>query len=263
MKGMSYSLCDLGEPVADRTLVPNLLCGLSPRYGHLKALIKRTMPFRTFHVVRNEPLLEALTIDTETTSPAPALYNASLGGEVPSRGQAPRPSLIGAPTCPNSTVSMTPHPAHTADGGCHPRNDDRVSGGSTWGGPSGRGGDLALPSFYNPWTGNISMWSGQAQGCILASYSYVGRPDGVPLRCASDDSGSALPPASGDSHPDTLVPVVWRVGLSIPRRLLQHHGDDTTPSDRVVDSVVSTPPPPWARYLAPITPFLPSLLDRR
>jgi hypothetical protein len=40
MKGMADSLRDLGEPVADRTLVLKLLCGLSPRYGHLKALIK-------------------------------------------------------------------------------------------------------------------------------------------------------------------------------------------------------------------------------
>jgi hypothetical protein len=49
MKGMVDSLCDLNEPVADRTLVLNLLRGLSPRYNHLKALIKRTVPFPTFH----------------------------------------------------------------------------------------------------------------------------------------------------------------------------------------------------------------------
>jgi hypothetical protein len=49
MKGMADSLRDLGEPVADRTLVLNLLRGLSPRFGHLKALIKRTVPFPTFH----------------------------------------------------------------------------------------------------------------------------------------------------------------------------------------------------------------------
>jgi hypothetical protein len=47
MKGMADSLRDLGEPVTDRTLVLNLLRGLSPRYGHLKALIKRTVPFPT------------------------------------------------------------------------------------------------------------------------------------------------------------------------------------------------------------------------
>jgi hypothetical protein len=45
MKDMTNSLRDLGEPVADRTLVLNLLRGLSPRYVHLKALIKRIVPF--------------------------------------------------------------------------------------------------------------------------------------------------------------------------------------------------------------------------
>jgi hypothetical protein len=40
MKGMAGSLRNLGEPVANRNLVLNLLHGLSPSYGHLKALIK-------------------------------------------------------------------------------------------------------------------------------------------------------------------------------------------------------------------------------
>jgi hypothetical protein len=50
MKGLADSLRDLGEPMADRTLVLNLLRGLSPRYGHLKTLIKRTVPLPTFHM---------------------------------------------------------------------------------------------------------------------------------------------------------------------------------------------------------------------
>jgi hypothetical protein len=57
-------------------LVLNVLRGLSPRYGHLKALIKRTVPFPTFHVVRNELLLEELTMAIEAPSLALALYNA-------------------------------------------------------------------------------------------------------------------------------------------------------------------------------------------
>jgi hypothetical protein len=51
MKVLADSFRDLGELVADRTLVLNLLRGLSPRYSHLKALIKRIVPFPTFHVV--------------------------------------------------------------------------------------------------------------------------------------------------------------------------------------------------------------------
>jgi hypothetical protein len=67
-------------------LLPNLLRGLSPRCGHLKAFIKRTVPFPTFHVVRNELLLEELTMETETPAPAPALYNAPPDGQGPFGG---------------------------------------------------------------------------------------------------------------------------------------------------------------------------------
>ena len=76
MKGMVDSLCDLGEPVADRTLVLNLLRGLSPRYGHLKALIKRTVSFPTFHAMRNELLLEEFTMTIE--APALARHSTTL-----------------------------------------------------------------------------------------------------------------------------------------------------------------------------------------
>jgi hypothetical protein len=68
MKGLTNSLRDLGEPVVERTLVLNLLRGLSPRYGHLNALIKRTVSFPTFHAVRNELLLEELIM---TLNPKP------------------------------------------------------------------------------------------------------------------------------------------------------------------------------------------------
>jgi hypothetical protein len=86
MKGLADSLCDLGEPVADRTLVLNLLCGLSPCYGHLKALIKRTMPFPTFHVVRNEHLLEEITMTHEAHPPTSALYSTTTGTQASSGG---------------------------------------------------------------------------------------------------------------------------------------------------------------------------------
>jgi hypothetical protein len=79
MNGLPDSLRDLGEPVADRTLVLNLLRGLSPRYGHLKALIKRTKPFPTFYAVQNELLLKELTMVTEALAPTPALYSAPPG----------------------------------------------------------------------------------------------------------------------------------------------------------------------------------------
>jgi hypothetical protein len=62
LKGMADSLRYLDEPVADRTLVLNLLHGLSLLYDHLKALIKCIGPFPTFHALRDELLLEELTM---------------------------------------------------------------------------------------------------------------------------------------------------------------------------------------------------------
>jgi hypothetical protein len=44
----------------------NLLRGLKPLYGHLKAHTKRIMPFPSIHVVRNELILEELTLETKT-----------------------------------------------------------------------------------------------------------------------------------------------------------------------------------------------------
>jgi hypothetical protein len=60
--------------------VLNLLRDLSPSYSHLKALIKRTVPFPTFYVVRNELLLEELTMETEASAPVPPLYSAPTDG---------------------------------------------------------------------------------------------------------------------------------------------------------------------------------------
>jgi hypothetical protein len=97
MKGLADSLRVLGEPMVVRTLVLNLLRGLSPRYGHLKALIKRTMPFPTFHAVQNKLLLEEQTMAIEAPAPASALYNAPPGGQASSRG---RPLVLHRPGPP-------------------------------------------------------------------------------------------------------------------------------------------------------------------
>jgi hypothetical protein len=121
MKDLADSLHDLSEPVADRTLVLNLPRGFSPRYGHLKALIKRTAPFSTFHVVRNELLLEELTMTIEAPAPAPALYSVTTGAQASSRGQPPCTPSTGAPARPPATA---PRPASTADGGRRPAKAD-------------------------------------------------------------------------------------------------------------------------------------------
>jgi hypothetical protein len=86
MKGLADSLRDLDEPVAGRTLVLNLLRGLSPSYDHLKALIKTIVPFLTFHVVRNELLLEELTMTIEAPTPVSALYSTTPSAQASSGG---------------------------------------------------------------------------------------------------------------------------------------------------------------------------------
>jgi hypothetical protein len=83
--------------MADCTLVLNLLHGLSPHYGHLKVLIKRIMPFPTFHDMRNELLLEELTMTIEAPALAPALYSAPPSDQASSGGHAPHTSSIEAP----------------------------------------------------------------------------------------------------------------------------------------------------------------------
>jgi hypothetical protein len=157
MKGMACSLRDLGEPVADRTLVLNLLRGLSPRYGHLKALIKRTVPFPTFHAVRNELLLEELTMASEATAPTLLPVVRHLQGARPLALRRPGP-----PTRPTTAVPAAPRQASATDGSRRSRKGGRGGGGSSRGGPPGRGGGQAWPSLYNPWTGTIAMWPGQA-----------------------------------------------------------------------------------------------------
>jgi hypothetical protein len=86
MKCMADSLRYLGKPIVDRTLVLNFPRALSPHNGHLKALIKRIVPFPTFHVVRNELLLEELTMTTEAPAPPLTLYSAPPSGQATSGG---------------------------------------------------------------------------------------------------------------------------------------------------------------------------------
>jgi hypothetical protein len=151
MKGMVDSLRDLDKPFADRTLVLNLLCGLSPHYDHLKALIKRIVPFLTFHVVHNELLLEELTTETDTCSCPGPLYRAyRWSGALEEPG--PSPFVHRGSYPPSPTVHAAPRPAPTADGGRRSRKGGHRSGDSTWGGPSDQGGGPAWPSFYNPTT---------------------------------------------------------------------------------------------------------------
>jgi hypothetical protein len=78
--------------------------GLGYHNDHLKAVIKRIVPIPTFHTVRNELLLEELTMETKAPTPVLALYSAPHGSQAPLWGQEPRHSSTGAPTHPPAFI---------------------------------------------------------------------------------------------------------------------------------------------------------------
>jgi hypothetical protein len=203
MKGMADSLRDLGEPIADRTLVLDILRVLSPRYGRLKALIKRIVPFPAFYDVRNELLLEELTLETEAPAPALPLYSAPRGG------QAPSPSVNWGHYLHSTRRPCGPRPASNADGGRHSRKGSSGSGGSTQDGPSGWGGGQVWPSFYKLWTGTIALWPGQAPSasCPPTLALLTAPPHGVPPTTSTPPQ---LPPLGTPTPP---VPIPTRPSL--------------------------------------------------
>jgi hypothetical protein len=204
----------------------------------------------------------------EAPTPASALYSAPTSGQPPSGGPATLPPSTGAPTRPPPAVPAATRPASSTDGGRRSRKGGRGGGGPSRGGPSGRGGDHVWPSFYNPWTGTIAMWPGQAPSAsrpsapaLLTAPHYDMPPTppyGVP-------PGSARVPAPGDPHLDDLVPAGWRLGQRLPRRCLQHHGDDPSLlrlGDRLWCII---PHHSHCRHALSLSspPFLSPILDRR
>lgn len=132
MKTLADSLRVLRAYLTDESLVLNILRGLSPRYGYLKAILKRQKPFPTFEQVRSDLLLEELesTADTATT-----LYSATWTAPSDSGGAPHHPS----PPLPASGV---PRQASSSGGGGGSRGRKGGGKGVRGGGraPAGRGG---------------------------------------------------------------------------------------------------------------------------
>jgi hypothetical protein len=161
------------------------------------------------------------------------------------------PPSTEAPVRPPPVVHTAPRLASTVDGGRRPRKGGREGGGSIRGGPFGRGGDRAWPSFYNPRIGTISMWPGQPR---------------VPPVLRRQPSRRRLPTECHlrlRHRLDALVPAGWRMGPRLPRRRLQHHGDDPPhPSTGWSTPVLPTTPLPLqACSLGPIPPTPRSSLE--
>jgi hypothetical protein len=158
MKGMADDLGDLGEVIQDRTLVLNILRGLNEQYSHMAALLKRSRPFPTFDEVRNDLLLEELTITKTRPSSTPSTALASA---------TPKPAPPSQPAAPAG--------AQGAPSGNSGKSRNRRKGGNKGGTP--------WPSFYNPLTGIITMWpgpNGQQQKGGAGSQLQRSQPQQVP-----------------------------------------------------------------------------------
>ena len=76
MKTMADTLCTLGAPITDESLVLNLLHGLSPHFDRVTPILTSMKSFPTFAEVKNDLLLEELCLSaTTTTAPATTLYS--------------------------------------------------------------------------------------------------------------------------------------------------------------------------------------------
>ncbi|XP_062230003.1 uncharacterized protein LOC133927553 [Phragmites australis] len=168
LKTMADTLADLGEPVADRTLVLQLIGGLSDRFDNLRSLLPMRSPFPTFTEARSLLLLDELTRGGTTQGmPATAFVATSAG---PARPQAT--------TASNATGST-----NSSNNSRNCRRGRGGSGGSSSSTPAHGGGQgnsaqkTVWPTPYNPWTGSIQMWPGpmgHGPGLLGARPNYAG-----------------------------------------------------------------------------------------
>ena len=179
LKGMADALSDLGENMSDRTLVLNLLHGLSDKFESIGRHLKRARPFSTFLEAHADLLLEELMMSKRTTpTPPPSTFVADT---TPSSGSTsvPPPSTTTAGGNPKSTGNNNnkghcgKHGKGSGSGG-QPGTSGSGSDGVTSGpAPNSEGASGAgqpWPSFWNPWTSSIQMWPGT-------------RPSLAPLPC--------------------------------------------------------------------------------
>ncbi|XP_039822783.1 uncharacterized protein LOC120684997 [Panicum virgatum] len=159
MKSMADQLGDLGEVVHDRTLVLNVLRGLNERYAHMRIHFRRTNPFPCFRDVRNDLLLEELSVDAPASAPPTALLaSTTKGASVGDSSRSPAAPSSGGSGGSGRGSSGAGGSANTGTGG---------SGGNRRRRRKGQGqaqGQAPWPSIYNPWTGQITMWPGTSAG---------------------------------------------------------------------------------------------------
>jgi hypothetical protein len=207
------------------SLVLNILRGLSPRYGHLKAILKRQKPFPTFEQVRSDLLLEELE-STADTATATTLYSATWtapsdsgggGGAPPS---SPPLSAFAGLRSPSSGFQLRRW-------WWQPRPQGRWQGSSRWWPCSSRQGWRLVAILLQPVDRRHLYVAGAVRGYLCAT-PYRPTAD-LPCRSTTDGApGSSTPvgapSASGPSSSARVGYLGWRVGPTV----LQH--DDAGPA---------------------------------
>jgi len=159
-KHMADALGDLGEVVSDRTLVLNVLRGLNEKYTTLGRQLRRARPFPTFLEVLDDLQLEELTASHQVTTPSTALLtgtNANSPLQPPSAPTQQPPN--------RSNDSSGGGCGGTKGGGAGSSSSSSKQrhskcGGQGKGTSNDQGAGGPWPSFYNLWTGTISMFPG-------------------------------------------------------------------------------------------------------
>jgi hypothetical protein len=236
-KTMADGLADLGSPVEDWILVPNILWGLNQRFEHVGSIIRRYSPFPIFLKVRDDLLLEEIHMDSTDPSAAPlALY-----------------TNIAPPTVrpPSSTPSCPPSGGNS---GHRNKNNNKNRNGGHSGGNNGRnnngsGGhnsssdqtpiptasdgrtDTPWPTYSHPWQGHMTVYLGpvptgqQHPQAFMTTLGPYPSPGFLPDQQQQQPLYQQAAPAPSPG---------WnplgrrRLGPAIASLLLQHHGAPPT-----------------------------------
>jgi hypothetical protein len=68
------NMADLSCAIFDRNLILNVLQGRNLWYGHLRTIIMHNMPFPSFHKIRDDLVLEELTLDPDMPAPPSQVF---------------------------------------------------------------------------------------------------------------------------------------------------------------------------------------------
>jgi hypothetical protein len=192
MKGMTVDLRALGETITDCHVVLNLLQDMNKRFDHMKIFIKWSQSFPSFHTVRNDLEIEEIELDhSAAQGQASMFYSAPSGGGRPPQQQQPLRPPQQEPPCPQAAPPPSvPNPNNGGKGKGKGKEKGKGKGKNNGSGGSSNNsrGAPAWPSFYNPWTGTISMWPGMRpppqqpahplQHALLTAPVYYGAPGG-------------------------------------------------------------------------------------